>query len=52
MERAFLNRTEAGRLLAEKLEKYANRNEVVVTRVAARRCPCCLRSREMLKRAA
>src|SRR5213083_3453673 len=30
MERAFLNRTEAGRLLAEKLEKYANRNDVVV----------------------
>src|SRR5437867_2685734 len=30
MERAFVNRTEAGRLLAEKLEKYANRNDVVV----------------------
>src|SRR5436305_277212 len=30
MERAFLNRTEAGRLLAEKLEKYSNRNDVVV----------------------
>src|SRR6266498_978290 len=30
MERAFLNRTEAGRLLAEKLEKYANRTDVVV----------------------
>src|SRR5712675_2281142 len=30
MERAFLNRTEGGRLLAEKLEKYANRNDVVV----------------------
>lgn len=30
MERAFANRTEAGRLLAEKLEKYANRNDVVV----------------------
>src|SRR6266404_9226731 len=30
MERAFLNRTEAGRLLAEKLEKYANRNDAVV----------------------
>jgi len=30
MERAFLNRTEAGRFLAEKLEKYANRNDVVV----------------------
>src|SRR5947207_5680845 len=30
MERAFLNRTEAGRLLAEKLEKYANRKDVVV----------------------
>src|SRR6266850_7655155 len=30
MERAFLNRTEAGRLLAEKLEKYSNRNNVVV----------------------
>src|SRR6266513_3167684 len=30
MERAFLNRTEAGQLLAEKLEKYANRNDVVV----------------------
>ena len=25
MERAFVNRTEAGRLLAEKLEKYADR---------------------------
>ena len=30
MERAFINRTEAGRLLAEKLETYANRNDVVV----------------------
>ena len=30
MERAFTNRTEAGRLLAQKLEKYANRNDVVV----------------------
>jgi putative phosphoribosyl transferase len=30
MERAFSNRTEAGRLLAEKLEMYANRNDVVV----------------------
>ena len=30
MERAFANRTEAGRLLAEKLEKYANRNDVIV----------------------
>src|SRR5215472_2428136 len=30
MEGAFSNRTEAGRLLAEKLEKYANRNDVVV----------------------
>ena len=30
MERAFINRTEAGRLLAEKLGNYANRNDVVV----------------------
>src|SRR5437667_12184275 len=30
MERAFVNRTEAGRLLAEKLAKYSNRNDVVV----------------------
>lgn len=30
MERAFANRAEAGRLLAEKLEKYVNRNDVVV----------------------
>jgi predicted phosphoribosyltransferase len=30
MERAFINRTEAGRLLAEKLEKYADRNDVVL----------------------
>jgi predicted phosphoribosyltransferase len=30
MERAFANRTEAGRLLAEKLGEYANRNDVVV----------------------
>jgi len=30
MERAFVNRTEAGRLLAEKLEMYTNRNDVVV----------------------
>jgi len=30
MERAFANRTEAGRLLAEKLQKYASRNDVVV----------------------
>src|SRR5215471_14333243 len=30
MEGAFSNRTEAGRLLAGKLEKYANRNDVVV----------------------
>src|SRR4029450_2812524 len=30
MERAFVNRTEAGLLLAEKLDKYANRNDLVV----------------------
>jgi predicted phosphoribosyltransferase len=30
MERAFPNRIEAGRLLAEKLEKYADRNDVIV----------------------
>src|SRR5213075_2957586 len=30
MERAFANRSEAGRLLAEKLEKYANRNDLLV----------------------
>src|SRR5947208_9154200 len=30
MEGAFPNREEAGRLLAEKLEKYAGRNDVIV----------------------
>src|SRR5438552_17332858 len=30
MERDFSSRSEAGRLLAEKLEAYANRNDVVV----------------------
>src|SRR5947207_189342 len=30
MERAFPNRAEAGRLLAEKLEKYADRDDVIV----------------------
>jgi putative phosphoribosyl transferase len=30
MERAFLNRAEAGRLLAEKLEKYAGRDDIIV----------------------
>ena len=30
MERAFANRTEAGRLLAEKLIKYAHRDDVIV----------------------
>jgi len=30
MERAFPNRSEAGRLLAEKLEKYTNRDDVIV----------------------
>src|SRR5438105_11760712 len=30
MERAFPNRVEAGRLLAEKLEKYAGREDVIV----------------------
>jgi putative phosphoribosyl transferase len=30
MERAFPNRAEAGRLLAEKLEKYAGRGDVIV----------------------
>ena len=30
MERAFANRTEAGRLLAEKLSAYANRDDVIV----------------------
>jgi putative phosphoribosyl transferase len=30
MERAFPNRIEAGRLLAEKLEKYAGRDDVIV----------------------
>jgi putative phosphoribosyl transferase len=30
MERAFANRTEAGQLLAEKIGKYANRDDVIV----------------------
>src|SRR5881394_4185530 len=30
MERAFANRSEAGRLLAEKLDKYAGRKDVIV----------------------
>jgi putative phosphoribosyl transferase len=30
MERAFINRAEAGRLLAEKLEKYAGQDDVIV----------------------
>ena len=30
MERAFANRAEAGRFLAEKLEKYAGRDDVIV----------------------
>src|ERR1051326_1255755 len=30
MGQTFANRSEAGRLLAEKLEKYANRNDVIV----------------------
>jgi len=30
MERAFPNRAEAGRLLGEKLQKYAGRNDVIV----------------------
>src|SRR3981189_572792 len=30
MERAFPNRIEAGRLLAEKLEKYTDRDDVIV----------------------
>ena len=30
MERTFINRTEAGQLLADKLGSYANRNDVVV----------------------
>src|SRR5437660_7233988 len=30
MERAFPNRIEAGRLLAEELEKYADRDDVIV----------------------
>lgn len=30
MERAFPNRIEAGRMLAEKLEKYADRDDVIV----------------------
>ena len=30
MERTFINRTEAGRLLAEKLENYANQVDVIV----------------------
>jgi putative phosphoribosyl transferase len=30
MERAFPNRIEAGRILAEKLEKYADRDDVIV----------------------
>ena len=30
MERAFANRTDAGRQLAEKLEKYAGRDDVIV----------------------
>ena len=34
MERAFVNRTEAGRLLAEKLGRYADRNDIVVLGLA------------------
>src|SRR4249919_3936297 len=30
MERTFANRTEAGRLLSEKLEKYAGRDDVII----------------------
>ncbi len=30
MERAFANRSDAGRLVAEKLEEYADRNDVIV----------------------
>src|SRR5437667_4754899 len=30
MERAFAKRTEAGRLVSEKLEKYAGREDVIV----------------------
>ena len=30
MERAFANRTDAGRLLAEKLEKYTGRDDIIV----------------------
>ena len=30
MARVFANRTEAGRLLAEKLENYAGRDDVIV----------------------
>src|SRR5436189_6123184 len=30
MERSFSNRAEAGRLLAEKLDKYAGREDVIV----------------------
>ncbi|PYJ14409.1 MAG: phosphoribosyl transferase, partial [Verrucomicrobia bacterium] len=30
MERAFANRTEGGRLLAEKLARYSNRDDVIV----------------------
>src|SRR4026209_1296068 len=30
MERAFANRTDAGRLLSEKLEKYAGHDDVIV----------------------
>src|SRR5213596_3462782 len=30
MERAFVNRTEGGRLLAEKLARYSNRDDVIV----------------------
>src|SRR4029077_20493274 len=39
MERAFPNRAEAGRLLAEKLEKYADRNDVIVLGLPRGRVP-------------
>jgi len=36
----YLNRAEAGRLLAEKLEKYAGRDDVIVLGLPAAACGC------------
>ena len=52
MREIFRNRIEAGKLLAEKLMRYANQPNVIVPRVTARRRAGCIRGSQGATRTA